>query len=229
MPNVFLIPGGSRTIASASSPPGVLGFSQRSLLNINDFAFGTFDYAMINHVPSNGVVATGNGTVFVSSTTFPAAIDAQGWPNTTVSDGLGWGLGAYVPDPGKFGGPYILDWQGSGQVDMHFFQTTGGTGPSSVTPGTLTGCTALNSNFSYVSAGGSTSASATFTFTGGWAPIGPTIISLPYPTPTSPAAALSTIFASTEQPMPLILRQERYGELDGSSPSSICVRPLFVS
>lgn len=164
-------------LSFAAIVPGVGAFSQRSILNINDFAFGTFDYAMINHVLPNGVSATGvNGLAFVSSTTFPAAIDANGWPSVTVSDGLGWDLFAYIPDMSNFGGPYIMDWQGNGQIDLHFFQNNAN--PPTITAGTLVNCTAINSNFSYLNTAGSTSASATFSISGGWLPTGPTIVTL---------------------------------------------------
>lgn len=90
----------------------------RNVINLNDWSFGTNEYAFIDHI-RNGVNTVGPfGPSFSppANPTFPSVIDADGWPNNASASGLTFGAGFNVPDPVNFGGPYIVDFFGNGAV-----------------------------------------------------------------------------------------------------------------
>jgi hypothetical protein len=98
-----------------SEPPFL---SQRSVVNLG-FLFEN-NYAFINHLlqADNAFGPIAHGGWFTSGQTFPALIDANGWPNNSAADNQLWGCQFRVPDPSNFSGPYVLTWQGDGQVGL---------------------------------------------------------------------------------------------------------------
>jgi hypothetical protein len=90
---------------------------QRHMLNMN-FINGTATYAFINHVLEGDGVAGPYSSDFNSvSIPWTHLIDSTtGWPNNARVDGRRWGVSAKFPDPSNFAGPYIITWEGDGQL-----------------------------------------------------------------------------------------------------------------
>jgi len=120
------------TIAAATLTPSIIdraeaglhfhgtsvsALSQRNVVNLQNFSFGTNEYAFIDHI-KNGAGSVGPfGTGFNSSaSTWPSLLDANGWPNNAAASGISFGGGFNVPDPSNFNGPYIVDFDGNGVV-----------------------------------------------------------------------------------------------------------------
>src|SRR5882672_571358 len=85
----------ARFVDSAKADSGTHGsappfFSQRSVINLG-FLFEN-DYAFINHLlqADNAFGPITYGGWFTSGPTFPALIDANGWPNNSAADNQLW-------------------------------------------------------------------------------------------------------------------------------------------
>lgn len=104
-----------RTLTSTTSGNPLQ--TQRNGINVNQFGLSQ-DFAFINHI-INGEQSFGpSGTNFRTGTPWPAQIDANGYPNNSGAAGLQWGGGVTLPAPNKFGGVYIVAWEGDGTINI---------------------------------------------------------------------------------------------------------------
>jgi len=108
---------------------------KRSTLNIG-FATG-YSYMFINHY-LNGDPHGPVGSSYATGTLWNSNLDSNGWPNNSAYDSKTFGLGARVPASTNFAGPYVLTWEGNGEVTLN--------------AGTWTIDTGLSSNYTAVNA-----------------------------------------------------------------------------
>lgn len=147
-----------RLFHGGTPPAAPSSLSLRNVININDFSFITNDYAMIDHIkPGTGVFPIPG---YTSGKSWPQVLDATGWPNDAAASGQPFTIGFQIPDTANFAGPYILDWDGNGQLNLNFFFNT--IGP--LTVNSVTNCAQNGSTFSYISTGGASKAAVNFTF-----------------------------------------------------------------
>lgn len=94
--------------------------NQRMVVNLGSTA--QFLYPYINHLKNaDGFLGPVSTSFTATPLPWPAYIDEDGWPNTTLPSGS-FGGGFRIPDPSKFSGTYVWTWDGAGEVLM------GGTG-----------------------------------------------------------------------------------------------------
>ena len=92
--------------------------SQRNVINLN-FAYNTYDYAFINHFGHEAGSVSPVGTAFASTTDpWQKLIDQDGYPNNTAASGVTWCGSVNIPSSSNFAGPYVLTWDGDGQVQL---------------------------------------------------------------------------------------------------------------
>jgi hypothetical protein len=85
----------------------------RSVINVNFLSVP--DYQFIDHVkqadqfgPSQSFAATPH--------TWPQLIDNNGYPNLIEANDRVWSCGVRIPSSSRFAGPYVLSWDGDGEV-----------------------------------------------------------------------------------------------------------------
>lgn len=89
---------------------------KRSTINLGFSGVGEYDF--INHV-LNGAQWGPVGSSYAATTqAWNYDLDANGWPQNSVYDNNTFGLGIRIPASADFSGPYLLAWDGSGEVSI---------------------------------------------------------------------------------------------------------------
>lgn len=88
----------------------------RSIINMNVFP-GAHEYALIDHA-RGGLGLQPWGSSYATGATWNSNLDANGWPNHSSYDSRTFCIPTRVPDSDDFAGPYVLTWEGSGEVGM---------------------------------------------------------------------------------------------------------------
>lgn len=155
------------------TPPVISGgLSQRSVININLFSSGTFEYPTINFLASGPNMYEVFGAAF-STTTLPvtAYLDADGWVNDAAGTSQAMGGAFFVPDPNNYGGTGLNNgtyiYQGIGNGVANFNLLVGNGTATWTQVGSATNCSiTANSggSFSVTSTGGASAFSIAFTF-----------------------------------------------------------------
>lgn len=94
--------------------------TKRSHYNVNSFNIS--DYMWINHAQTGDNNINTSGTSFQTTTKpFFNMLDSNGWPNDAALASLAWDIsGVRLPASAQFAGPYVITWDGDGQVEMVF-------------------------------------------------------------------------------------------------------------
>lgn len=109
---------------------------KRSTINAN-FLF-IYDYLFINHVKQGDSFGP-FGTAFATTTDpWNKNLDDNGYPSHSNYDSHTWGVGIRIPASTDFAGPYVLTWDGSGEVFLS-------SGTWAIDAGQSTDYTAVNS------------------------------------------------------------------------------------
>src|SRR5882757_3037669 len=93
---IMLSPIGLAGTADAESG-GLPDLSNRSVINLNSPS--EFDYAFHNHFLGGDGSCGPFSSGFSKGPTWPALIDANGWPNQVAANGVPFGGSIRVPDP----------------------------------------------------------------------------------------------------------------------------------
>jgi len=87
---------------------------KRSTINMNFLSI--FDYMFINHIKQGDSYGP-QGTSFATTIDpWNKYLDANGYPNNSAHDNHTWAVGVRIPASTDFAGPYVLTWDGNGEV-----------------------------------------------------------------------------------------------------------------
>ena len=154
-----------RAEAQARPDSAPFQLSKRNIVNVNDISFILNDYGFIDHIrQGSGIMSPFGGSAFSIGAPWNTLLDADGWPNRIAASAGSFGGRFQVPDPRNFGGPYILDWDGNGTVNLNI---VGEVGTIEATPGAHCRISAASGHgVALISTGGASKASVSITLSG---------------------------------------------------------------
>jgi hypothetical protein len=101
-------------LAGLAKAAGNEPLTKRSVINTNFLSI--FDYQFINHF-LNADQFGPVGTAWATGPVWNKGIlDESGCPRSGIADNRPWGCGIRVPASSDFSGPYVLIWEGDGQI-----------------------------------------------------------------------------------------------------------------
>jgi hypothetical protein len=116
--------------------------SQRNVINLGPP--GEYNYAFINHARQGDSAVGPFGARFTTTAkSWMQIIDRNGYPNDPSASGTAWGSGIRFPAAKHFAGPYVITWDGDGQLSLNVGDWSEG-GKTMVVKGNSNGTTTLS-------------------------------------------------------------------------------------